>query len=32
MAVFLSSDQAKMVSGQVIPVDGHTENPDPKVV
>ena len=32
MAVFLSSDQAKMVSGQVISVDGHTENPDPKVV
>ena len=31
MAVFLSSDQAKMVSGQVISVDGHTENPDPKV-
>jgi hypothetical protein len=31
MAFFLSSDQAKMVSGQVISVDGHTENPDPKV-
>ena len=31
MAVFLSSDQANMVSGQVISVDGHTENPDPKV-
>lgn len=30
MAVFLSSDQARMVSGQVISVDGHTENPDPK--
>lgn len=30
MAVFLSSDGAKMVSGQVILVDGHTENPDPK--
>ncbi len=31
MAVFLGSDQARMVSGQVISVDGHTENPDPKV-
>lgn len=31
MAVFLGSDQARMVSGQVIAVDGHTENPDPKV-
>lgn len=31
MAVFLGSPQAKMVSGQVIAVDGHTENPDPKV-
>lgn len=31
MAVFLASDQARMVSGQVIAVDGHTENPDPKV-
>ncbi|MFK7835395.1 MAG: SDR family oxidoreductase [Sulfitobacter sp.] len=32
MAVFLGSDGARMVSGQVIAVDGHTENPDPKVV
>lgn len=31
MVVFLSSDGAKRVSGQVIAVDGHTENPDPKV-
>jgi len=31
MAVFLASAQARMVSGQVIAVDGHTENPDPKV-
>lgn len=31
MAVFLGSPQARMVSGQVIAVDGHTENPDPKV-
>ncbi|WP_417410918.1 SDR family oxidoreductase [Hoeflea sp.] len=31
MAVFLASDSARLVSGQVIPVDGHTENPDPKV-
>jgi len=31
MAVFLGSYVARMVSGQVISVDGHTENPDPKV-
>ena len=31
MAVFLGSDQARMGSGQVMAVDGHTENPDPKV-
>jgi len=31
MAVFLGSDGAARVSGQVIAVDGHTENPDPKV-
>ena len=31
MAVFLGSDKARYVSGQVIAVDGHTENPDPKV-
>jgi NAD(P)-dependent dehydrogenase (short-subunit alcohol dehydrogenase family) len=31
MAVFLASEGARLVSGQVIAVDGHTENPDPKV-
>jgi NAD(P)-dependent dehydrogenase (short-subunit alcohol dehydrogenase family) len=31
MAVFLGSNAARLVSGQVIAVDGHTENPDPKV-
>jgi NAD(P)-dependent dehydrogenase (short-subunit alcohol dehydrogenase family) len=31
MAVFLASDAARMVSGQVIAVDGHTVNPDPQV-
>jgi len=31
MAVFLGSDGARLVSGQVIAVDGHTENPDPKL-
>lgn len=31
MAVFLGSDASRLVSGQVIAVDGHTENPDPKV-
>ncbi len=30
MAVFLGSDAARRVSGQVIAVDGHTENPDPR--
>lgn len=30
MAVFLASDAARFVSGQIIAVDGHTENPDPK--
>ncbi len=31
MAQFLCSDESRLVSGQVIAVDGHTENPDPKV-
>ncbi|MBV8654208.1 MAG: SDR family oxidoreductase [Alphaproteobacteria bacterium] len=31
MALFLASDAARLVSGQIIAVDGHTENPDPKV-
>jgi len=31
MAVFLASPEARLVSGQVIAVDGHTVNPDPKV-
>ena len=31
MAVFLGSDTARLVSGQVIAVDGHTVNSDPKV-
>ncbi|SEG17658.1 NAD(P)-dependent dehydrogenase, short-chain alcohol dehydrogenase family [Jhaorihella thermophila] len=30
MAVFLASDAARLVSGQVIAVDGHTVNPDPR--
>jgi len=31
MAVFLGSDAARRVSGQVIAVDGHTVNPDPQI-
>lgn len=31
LAVFLGSEAARLISGQVIAVDGHTENPDPKV-
>ncbi len=31
MALFLGTPASRMVSGQVISVDGHTENPDPKV-
>jgi NAD(P)-dependent dehydrogenase (short-subunit alcohol dehydrogenase family) len=31
MAVFLASPEARFVSGQVVAVDGHTFNPDPKV-
>lgn len=30
MAVFLASNAASRISGQIIAVDGHTENPDPK--
>lgn len=31
MAVFLGSDAARLISGQVIAVDGHTVNPDPQI-
>ena len=31
MAAFLGRDAARLVSGQTIAVDGHTENPDPNV-
>jgi NAD(P)-dependent dehydrogenase (short-subunit alcohol dehydrogenase family) len=31
MAAFLGSDAAARISGQIIAVDGHTENPDPKI-
>jgi NAD(P)-dependent dehydrogenase (short-subunit alcohol dehydrogenase family) len=31
MAVYLGGPQARLVSGQVIAVDGHTVNPDPQV-
>ncbi len=31
MALFLGTAPSRLVSGQVIAVDGHTENPDPKV-
>ena len=31
MAFFLASNNAKLISGQIMAVDGHTENPDPKV-
>jgi NAD(P)-dependent dehydrogenase (short-subunit alcohol dehydrogenase family) len=31
MAVFLGSEASRRIAGQVIAVDGHTENPDPKV-
>jgi NAD(P)-dependent dehydrogenase (short-subunit alcohol dehydrogenase family) len=30
MAVFLASDKAALISGQVIAVDGHTQNPEPQ--
>ena len=30
MAFFLSSSKSRLVSGQVIAVDGNTEVPDPK--
>ena len=31
MALFLAGEGSRYVSGQAIAVDGHTENPDPKV-
>lgn len=31
MAYFLGSEASRLISGQVIAVDGHTENPDPKL-
>ena len=31
MAVFLSSREARYVSGQIIAVDGHTFNPNPQM-
>jgi len=31
LALFLASDGARFISGQMIAVDGHTENPDPKI-
>ena len=31
LSVFLASDGARFISGQMIAVDGHTENPDPKI-
>jgi NAD(P)-dependent dehydrogenase (short-subunit alcohol dehydrogenase family) len=31
MALFLASESGRRISGQVVVIDGHTENPDPKV-
>jgi NAD(P)-dependent dehydrogenase (short-subunit alcohol dehydrogenase family) len=31
MALFLASETGKSISRQVMVVDGHTENPDPKI-
>lgn len=31
MALFLASESGARISGQVVIIDGHTENPDPKV-
>ena len=31
LALFLASDGARLISGQMVAVDGHTENPDPKI-
>jgi enoyl-[acyl-carrier-protein] reductase (NADH) len=31
LALFLASDGSRLISGQMIAVDGHTENPDPKI-
>ena len=31
LALFLASEGARFISGQMLAVDGHTENPDPKI-
>lgn len=31
LPLFLSSDSGSRVSGQLVIIDGHTENPDPKL-
>ena len=31
MALFLASPGGARISGQVLTLDGHTENPDPKI-
>jgi len=31
MAVYLASEAGSRISGQILTIDGHTENPDPKV-
>jgi len=31
LALFPASDAARFISGQMIRVDGHTENPAPKI-
>ena len=32
MAMFLASDAGARISGQILTIDGHTENPDPKIL